>query len=395
MKKAEIKNLKDAFEHELFENVIPFWEKHSPDWNHGGYYNCLDGDGTVYDTRKHVWLQARQVWMFSKLFNDVEQNLRWLKIAELGVNFIRDHAIQKNGRVYFSLNEEGEPLWIQRKIFSECFYTMAVAEYGRASDQIELLNEAKSELERIWEWSTDLTKVGRPAFKGNIPSQSLAIPMILLNVIEEVSGNQPNNYSREVDECIRQILLHVDEERQLVYETVHKDGSHIDSIEGRLLNPGHAIEAGWFLQHWARRLKRTDIGEKALNMTRWSFTKGWDEKYGGIFYFLDSGGYSPTQLEWFMKLWWPHTEAMYAFLLNFSITGSKQDWEIFKRVKEYTFKHFPDKEYGGWFGYLNREGGITHTFKGGPYKGCFHVPRSLWLCWRLLKDWDTASETDR
>lgn len=387
MEHKQFNHLKITFESELFENVIPFWEKHSPDWNHGGYYNCLDRNGEVYDTRKHIWLQGRQVWMFSKLYNTVEPNDRWLNIAELGINFLREHAPQKDGRLYFSVDEQGQPLWQQRKIFTECFYIIALAEYSRATGRPDLMDEAKEELEKVWEWSKDLTTVGRPSFKGNPSTSSLAIPMILLNVIEEITGNKTETYSREIEECVRQILLHIDEERQLVYETVKKDGSYLDTIEGRLLNPGHAIEAGWFLQHWAQRLNRRDLQDKAIKMTRWSFDKGWDGEFGGIYYFLDARGYSPTQLEWFMKLWWPHTEAMYAFLLNYSITESQQDWDRFKKVKNYAFSHFKDPEHKEWYGYLDREGNVTHRFKGGPYKGFFHVPRSLWLCIKLLDGW--------
>lgn len=382
-----LSHYKNLFEQELFDRVIPFWEQHSPDYDHGGYYNCLSRDGTPYDTRKHIWLQGRQVWMFSKLYNTVEPKDRWLEMATLGINFLRNHAITEDGRVYFALNEKGQPLWRQRKIFSECFYVMALAEYSRAAGRDYLLTEAKKEFERVWEWSNDLTKVGRPRYEGQPAAQDLAIPMILLNVIEEIAGKETNPYKEQIDECIKKILSHVDDQRQLVLETVQPDGRPLDTIEGRVLNPGHAIETSWFLQHWAQRLGRKDLEEIAIQMARWSFYKGWDEKYGGIFYFLDAEGYSPTQLEWSMKLWWPHTEALYAFLLNYSITQDQEDWDIFEQVHQYTFNHFPDDEYDGWFGYLNRRGEVTHQFKGGPYKGFFHVPRGLWLCWQLLDNW--------
>lgn len=85
-----------------------------------------------------------------------------------------------------------------------------------------------------------------------------------------------------------------------------------------------------------------------------------------------------------LKLWWPHCEALYAHLLNYKITGEAHDLERFQRTHEYTFAHFPDAEHGEWYGYLNRRGEMTHRFKGGPYKGCFHVPRALWLVWKTL-----------
>ncbi len=375
------------YEQELFERVIPFWEQHSPDRAHGGYFNNLDRDGAVYDTTKHVWLQGRQAWIFSKLYRTVEPKPAWLEMARLGVDFLRAHAIRPDGRVYFSLTAEGKPVYLQRKIFSECFYVMALAEFSRAADRPVLLREAKDELEKIWTWAYDSAQVGRPAYEGAPAAQSLAVPMILLNVIEEVAGENTPPYAAEVDECLRRIRLHVHADTQQVYATVAPDGSRIDSPAGRLLNPGHAIEAGWFVQHWARRLHRDDLRQEALDIVRWAYQTGWDPEHGGLFYFLDADGFSPVQLEWSMKLWWSHCEALYAHLLNYSLTGEASDWAAFEEVDRYIFAHFADPDYGEWFGYLDRQGRVTHRFKGGPYKGCFHVPRALWLCWRLLGDW--------
>lgn len=393
MNKNTLKTYRQKYEQELLENIIPFWTKYSPDYQYGGYFNCLDQDGTIYDTTKHIWLQGRQVWVFSKFYREIEANPQWLEIARLGADFLRNYAIRDDGRVYFSVTAEGKPIYLQRKIFSECFYIMALAEFSRASEQPHLLEEAKRELAKVWEWAYDWTKVGRPHYSGQTSAQSLAVPMILLNLISEVAGEETQAYQREISECIERLQLHIHSDTKTVYELVTPQGDLIGSSEGRLLNPGHAIEAGWFLQHWAQHFQDQALSETATNMIRWSFERGWDSEYGGIYYFLDAEGYSPTPLEWFMKLWWVHCEALYGHLLNFSLTGEKSDWDAFVQVDTYTFQRFRDPQFGEWFGYLNRNGEVTHRFKGGPYKGCFHVPRSLWLCWRLLETLENAQNT--
>ena len=379
----EILKQKDEFENELFNSVVPFWEKHSVDKLNGGYYNCLDRDGRVYDTQKHVWLLSRQVWMFSKLYNKIEAKESWLNIAKHGISFLRKHAITESKRVYFSLNEKGAPIYLQRKIFSECFYAMALAEYSRASGSNKLLKEAKVMLEFIWELSSDSNKVGRERLKGNKGLQTLAVPMILLNLIEEISGSNYSDYESEIYELVKKIKKHFVNEK--VYENIYKDGSLENSSSGRLLNPGHAIEAGWFLKHWAKCLKDIGLDDLANNIIRKSYDIGWDKEYGGIYYFLDAEGYSPTQLEWNMKLWWVHTEAIYANLLLYSTTKNIDDWKRFIKIKEYAFSKFRDPEYGEWYGYLNRYGKVTHRFKGGPYKGFFHVPRALLYSINILE----------
>ncbi|XP_033273575.2 N-acylglucosamine 2-epimerase isoform X3 [Orcinus orca] len=150
---------------------------------------------------------------------------------------------------------------------------------------------------------------------------------------------------------------------------------------------GHALEAGWFLlRHAVRRgdpKLRAHVIDKFLLLP---FRSGWDPDHGGLFYFQDADGLCPTQLEWAMKLWWPHSEAMIAFLMGYSESGDSALLNIFYQVAEYTFRQFRDPEYGEWFGYLNREGKIALTIKGGPFKGCFHVPRCLAMCEEMLSD---------
>lgn len=384
-------DLRQRYENELFNRVLPFWERHSPDRDFGGYFNCLDRDGSVYDTSKHLWLQGRQVWMFSKLYTSVEQRPEWLEMARVGANFLRTHGRNANGRVYFALSREGQPQQLQRKIFSECFYIMAMAEYSRASGDASAMKEAREVFEQVWTWAYDWSHVGKPSFSGNEPSQMLAVPMILLNLIEELAGDGWREFATEIDTCIAKMLLHVHSDVKHVFEHVAPDGTRLSGPTGRLLNPGHAIEAGWFLQHWAQRLKRPELAATARDMVRWSYATGWDAQHGGLFYFLDAEGYSPIPLEWPMKLWWPHCEALYAHLLNFHLFGEMRDAEAFLETDAYTFSHFPDAEYGEWYGYLDREGRPTHRFKGGPYKGCFHVPRALFLCWTLLKKMEAAT----
>lgn len=388
----EIEHLKTQFAEELFESVLPFWERHSPDWKHGGYFNHLDYDGKVYDPSKNVWLQARQVWLFSKLYNEVEQNPNWLVLAKMGMNFLRENAVTPTGRVYFSLTADGKPIYQQRKIFAECFYAMALAEYGRASGNWQRVQEARHMFDLVWEMVLHPEKAGRPLLAGTPALQPLAVPMIVLNLIAEIAGDDFDEYREQVNFCIGRIKQHFVDGK--MYEQVRPEGQPmLELSQGRLLNPGHAIEAGWFLLDWAERLNEPALHKISLAIIRESFAVGWDETYGGLYYFLDAGGFSPTQLEWDMKLWWPHCEAMVAFLRLYYLEREQADWDVFIQVKKYAFAHFSDAEHGEWFGYLNRRGEVTQRFKGGPYKGCFHVPRALWLCWRMLSELCTSPET--
>lgn len=68
-------------------------------------------DGSVYDTKKHVWLQGREAWMFACLYNERAEyhTQEILEASRLGVDFLRKHAVRsEDRRVYFCLDEIGQ-----------------------------------------------------------------------------------------------------------------------------------------------------------------------------------------------------------------------------------------------------------------------------------------------
>jgi N-acylglucosamine 2-epimerase len=210
--------------------------------------------------------------------------------------------------------------------------------------------------------------------------------MITLSIVDEIAGDSDSSaYEPLIQKCLSEIRLHLRPELKLVFENVAPDGGLLEGAQGRLVNPGHAIEAGWFVLNQGLKRRDEEARLMGLQMIDWSFEFGWDEQYGGLYYFMDSEGLPPLQLEWSMKLWWPHNEAAYAMLLAYSATGEQRYAERFEQVSDYAFRHFSDPEYGEWYGYLDRQGRPTHSLKGGSYKGCFHVPRFLWLGIELLE----------
>lgn len=48
-----------------------------------------------------------------------------------------------------------------------------------------------------------------------------------------------------------------------------------------------------------------------------------------------------------------------------------------KQISDWTYAHFPDTEFGEWYGYLHRDGTISQPAKGNLFKGPFHIPRMM------------------
>jgi N-acylglucosamine 2-epimerase len=368
----------------LFDDVIPFWQKHSIDREHGGFFTCLNRDGSVFDTDKFVWLQARQMWMFSLLYNRVEQKQEWLDIAHFGADFLKRYGRADDGSWYFSLTREGRPLIQPFSIFSDCFAALAYQEYGEATNSEAAKLISYRTFQGILKRMDNPKREWNKSVPGTRPMRSLAVPMITANLTQELMPLLDEEQGEEtIRTCVNDILtVHLDKEMGILRESVAPDGSVIDSIEGRTINPGHGIEATWFVMSLAeQRFDRSTI-EKAVDILLKTVEYGWDTEFGGIYYFMDSAGHPPGALEWNQKLWWVHLEALVALLMAYRLTSRRDCLAWYERVHDWTWSHFPDPEFGEWWGYLDRRGEVLTPMKGGKWKGCFHVPRGLYLCMR-------------
>ncbi len=377
-------DLSILYKNTLLNNVIPFWEKYSPDWEYGGYFTCLDREGKVYDTDKFIWLQNRQLWTFSMLYNRLEPKENWLKIAHNGAKFLADKGRDREGHWYFSLNQIGKPLVQPYNIFSDCFAAMAFSQYALASEETSAQEIALQAYNNVLHRQENPKGKYNKIYPGTRNLKSLAVPMILANLSVEMDWLLHSEQLEEIlDNTVEEIMRDfLDSEQGLIYENVTFDGSFVDCFEGRLINPGHGIEAMWFVMDIARRRQDFQLINQAVDIMLNILNFGWDEEYGGIYYFLDIKGHPPQQLEWSQKLWWVHLESLVALAMGYSLTQRTECWQWYQKVHDYTWQHFPDSEYGEWFGYLNRRGEVLLNLKGGKWKGCFHVPRALYLCWQ-------------
>jgi N-acylglucosamine 2-epimerase len=383
----DFKKTAQLYKSELLDNVIPFWERFSKDEEFGGYFTCLNREGKVFDTDKFIWPQGRQVWQFSSLYNRVEQKPEWLEMAGHGAEFLKKYGHDGNFNWYFSLNRQGKPLVQPYNIFSDCFAAMAFGQIYKATGEAEYAEIAKVTFDNILKRRNNPKGKYNKTVSETRPLKSFSLPMILCNLSLELEHLLPKSL---VDDTIKEVLHEVMEifyqpDPGLILENVNPDGSFSDSFEGRLINPGHGIEAMWFVMDLSIRLKNPELAKKAVEIVLKTLDYSWDKRYNGIFYFLDIKANPPQQLEWDQKLWWVHIETLISLIKGYQLTGNQGCLEWFEKVHDYTWKHFPDPEYGEWCGYLNRQGEVLLPLKGGKWKGCFHVPRGLFQIWKTLE----------
>ncbi|UCC54576.1 MAG: AGE family epimerase/isomerase, partial [Anaerolineaceae bacterium] len=313
---------------ELLQRTAPFWLERAVDWQHGGINSCISDEGQLLSRDKYMWSQLRAIWTFSALYNRIEARSEWLDVARHIFNFAKRYGRDQEGRWVFAVDEHGNVLQGATSIYADGFAIYGLTELARATGDQQAVDLALESYENVQR---------RLAIPGSYETAPYPLPegvkahgvsMIFSLVFHELGLLLK-------DEAILAAGLHHAEEvmtaflrpeQQLLYEYVYLDNRLIDSPQGRAIVPGHAIESMWFMihiyQHWGNKLRI----EEAIRAIKWHIAYGWDEQYGGMLLSRDAAGEAPWWSFADAKLWWPHTEALYALLLAYEL--SNEAWAL-------------------------------------------------------------------
>ena len=380
--------LREVFRAALFDDIVPWWLRHSPDAQQGGFFTRLGRDGTRYADDKDIWMNGRAIWMFSHLYNWERPHGPWLEAAKLGVDFMLRHAFQPNGDLYFRLRRDGSPISTVLSKYTEVFGSIGLAEYSRAAQDAGVWDRALQMYDHL------MPKLGRaentPLLGYPVDAQFHlhADDMCRITVAWVYNQIRPDaRFEQALTESVESIVhRHWKPDMKVMLENVAMDGSPLFELqEGRMFHPGHAIESAWMLMEIARQRHDESLLATAIDITLASLEHGWDREFGGLRYITNYDWTPVHNIEADCKLWWPHGEALYATLLGWAHTGRDDLAAWYEKIHDYTFRSFPDPQFGEWFGYLNREGTPIWTAKANGWKGFFHVPRVLFRCYQLLE----------
>ena len=379
----------ECYREDLVQNIMPFWMKYGLDTENGGVYTCVDRNGELMDTTKSVWFQGRFAYTCCFAYNNIEHRQEWLDAAKQTIDFIEAHCFDTDRHMFFEVTADGKPLRKRRYVFSESFAAIAMAEYSKATGDRTYAEKA---MQIFREMRKRLTTPGllEPKYLPTVEMKGHSITMILINVANVLKQviDDPE-LDEQTDQSLESLINNfAHPEFKALLETVGPNGEFIDSINGRLINPGHCIETSWFLMDVAERRGDKKLLEFALQILDWSWDWGWDDEFGGIINFRDCKGYPQQDYSQDMKFWWPQTETIIANLYAYKLTGDEKYLKRHRQISEWTYAHFPDHEYGEWYGYLHRDGSVAQAAKGNIFKGPFHIPRmmirSFMLCNEIL-----------
>lgn len=380
----------DLYKEDMLTDIMPFWMEHGLDKVHGGVYTCIDRKGELMDSTKSVWFQGRFAFTCCFAYNHIERKQEWLDAAKCTLGFIEKHCFDNDRRMYFEVMADGTPLRKRRYVFSESFAAIAMAEYALATGNQTYAQKA---LDIFKDMRRFLNTPGilEPKYLPTVEMQGHSITMIMINVASRIKKviSDPE-LDRQIDESLHALKTYfIHPELKALLETVGPNGEFIDTINGRTINPGHCIETSWFLFDVAHdRGNDKELIDLGLQIFDWSWEWGWDKEYGGIINFRDCRNLPAQDYSQDMKFWWPQTESIIATLYAYKLTKDEKYLQMHRQISEWTYAHFPDHEYGEWYGYLHRDGSVAQPAKGNLFKGPFHIPRMMTkahtLCQEIL-----------
>ena len=386
--------LQSLYHEALTADVVPFRLRHGVDRQHGGLISALGRDGTVLDTDKAIWIQGRATWMFATLYRTLRPQPEWLAAAQSCQDFLRQHGQREDGKYWFTVTGDGQPLRMRRYVYSEAFAAIAHAAMFAVTGDPADRDTALAAFAMFAEWSFTDGIMPAKVEPNTRPMQGLGPHMIAIGTAQElrsligeveVGGR---SCSAWIDHSINEIercFWHP--ELDALLEVARPDGGVMEHFDGRLLNPGHAIECAWFVLRESRHRNSTALQQLGTAILDATWRRGWDDEHGGLFCYRDLRGLPVQDYCHDMKLWWPHNEAEIATLLAYRMTGKRRYAEWHQQVHDWSFGHFADPEHGEWYGYLHRDGRVSTELKGNQWKGPFHLPRMLWYCHRELEQW--------
>jgi len=426
---SERRKLLNVYRSVLRQDLLPFWER-AVDPVRGGVYTCFDNRGERrLSSDKYTWSQGRFLWIWSRMADLCARKLadgdpnRYLEQAARTYRFLRRHACLPNGHCAFLLAENGEPkepvagLGYDTSFYADCFVILGYTEYGRVSGDREALRQAALLYESVERRLRAKTVRSEPyPVPEGMASHGYA--MIMLNAAQELADAWASVDRRQADwfrqrsaaymaDIMKRFRDSQGRVRELLPDGETAERHESDRLLLRHINPGHTVESMWFVMREAAKTGNRDYVRQAALSVKRALELGWDNEYGGLLRYVDKDGGPPSgrrtigieeaerfetliETTWSTKLWWPHSESLYAALLGYRLTGDEELADWYERLHRYAFSVFPndDKAVGEWIQIRERDGRPSEQVVALPVKDPYHLLRNVMLIIELLCDWE-------
>jgi len=408
----------------LENNILRFWLEQMMDYEHGGFYGRMDGEGELHpEAEKGAILNARILWAFSAAFR-VLKHPEYLEAATRAKDYIIEHFIdQEYGGVYWSVDCEGNPLDTKKQFYAIGFMIYGLSEYARATGDREALDYALDLYDCIEEHAFDsehngyieactrewgkIADMRLSDLDANYPkSQNTHLHIIepytnLLRCLKEVQAQESCDYVPALGAVLpvgisvpQQTISEVEGAlRNLVDiftdKILNKETNHLDLFfemdwtrgAGHLESYGHDIECSWLLHEAALVLGDANVlakVEPVVQVVAQASAKGLRPD-GALIHEanLDTGQVDDD------LHWWVQAENVVGWYNIWQHFGDEEALNRAEKCWQYIKKQLIDFDNGEWYWSRHANGVLNTTDdKAGFWKCPYHNTR---MCLEIIE----------
>lgn len=387
-------DFKRQLEKELRGNILPFWMTRVMDKVNGGFYGAVTNDLQIHnEVPRSAILCARILWTFAAAYRKFGEK-QYLSTARWAYDYLTrvfwDHEY---GGLYWAVDYRGNPVFDRKHHYAQAFGIYGLTEYYRATQEPQSLMLAQTLFHLLEEHAHE------PAYGGYIEGSSREWkPLASMRLGGgDLNCRKSMNTNLHILEAYTNLLrvwddAHLKAQHRALIETfqqhiVDQQTEHFKLFfddQWRTLSEnvsfGHDIEGSWLLCEAAEvqgdSALLAQVRGLAVNMAAAVYREGVDDD-GSLFY--EAG---PQGLVDANKAWWPQAEAVVGFYNAYQLSGQEHFVQAAYRCWRYIQAKMVDREHGGWFKQLYRDGTPDNTsYKAGPWHCPYHHSRA---CFEML-----------
>lgn len=339
--------LREEFRRLLFDEYLPYLEKHAVDRTFGGFMCNCHPDGKRVDTDKRAWYEGRGLWLYSYLYNKVSPEESYRTFCDKTVEFILN--MQPEGDTFWpgTYTREGKAL-SEGDIYSDLFIALGLQEYARMEGNERYRDTAKAILAKCLRRFDSPDYEGKPFLPGGpdiTAPRMLGHWMVMMRVAScflETEGDP--EVEAILDRCIEAILrYHFNPAYGLMNEVLNHDMSRTDDDYNEWSYTGHTIEVMWFMVDEAVRRGDRDLFDVGAALFRRHVEVSWDDVYTGLFRSVNHVDNHEYMLDVILLF---QLEALTGCILLAEQTGSDWAVEWYGKVYGHIRNKYNPKKFG-------------------------------------------------
>jgi N-acylglucosamine 2-epimerase len=375
-----LESLLERYRYDLFDDFLPFMERHVIDHELGGFMCTTDRDGTNISTDKRIWYEGRGTWVYSFLYNNLAREQKYLDVAAKSVNFtLKNLPAEWPWPAGFT--REGKPLEVPSDFAGYLFMAEGLAVYSKAVDDKKYWDMAKDIVIRC------VRDYDRPDYPDHVTygpdvapmpgERVLGYWMVLVWISTQMLEIHPDpDLEKLAERCVEAILdKHYNPDYGLINEVLNHDMSRPTNAFSQFVYTGHVLETLWMVLAAAARIKDKKLFERAAGQFRRHVDVAWDDVYGGVFRCLEHVDQNLWKVD---KVLWAQGEVLVGALMIVEHLDAPWAAAIFEKMYDYVMSTYPLKKYG--FSLWMEAGDRKMTFREHASRvENYHHPRHLMM----------------